>query len=53
MKRQDFSFISLAALLTLGIATHWPLHARIAVILNSLLVLWQVGLRVWRICCGG
>lgn len=52
MKKHDFSFISLVALFVLGIATRWVFPVKIAVILNSLLVLWQVVLRVWRACYG-
>lgn len=46
MRKNEYSFLSLTVLLLLGIVTHWPIMLRVAVIMNSLLVLWQVGARV-------
>ena len=46
MRKDDFWIISLVALVVIGFATRWVLPVAIAVILNSLLVLWQVGRRI-------
>ena len=41
MKRDDFYFYSLVALLLLGTQSRWPLGLRAAVVANSVLVLRQ------------
>jgi hypothetical protein len=49
MKKDDFWILSLIALVIIGFATHWFWPISIAVILNSLLVLWQVSTHAWKL----
>jgi uncharacterized membrane protein len=48
MKHDNFWMVTLVALLVLGIVLRWPLSLRVAVIANSLLVLFQVAAKTWR-----
>lgn len=49
MKNNRFWLLSLVALTIIGVASRWPVGIAIAVILNSLLVLWYVGHEFWRL----
>jgi hypothetical protein len=53
MKKSDFWILSLAAFMIMGISLHWILPIRILVILNSLLVLFNVARDVWRLAHHG
>ena len=50
MKNDNFWTVTLIALFILSVALRWPLSLRIAVIANSILVLWEVAAKVWRLC---
>lgn len=48
MKKNDFWFFSLIALLVVAISTGWNLWLRIAIIANSILVFMQVVIQIWK-----
>lgn len=49
MKKDDYWFISLIALLVIAVCTGWSIWAAMAVIANSVLILLQVACRVYEI----
>lgn len=48
MKKDDFWVFSLVALFIIAFAVHWIIWIRIAVILNALIVLFNVGRRIYK-----
>lgn len=48
MKKDDIWIFSLAALFVIAFATHWGIVIRIAVIINALIVLFNVAKTLYR-----
>lgn len=48
MKQNDFWILALIVLTMLGFLIGWNIPIKIAVIANSLLILWQVAARIWE-----
>lgn len=49
MNKHDFWFLSLVALFVFNICFSWPTPLRVAVIANSIIVLYDVIKQAWRL----
>lgn len=49
MKRDGITFLIMLVLLALNISLHWPFWLKVALIASAVVVLIEVGARVWKL----